>query len=321
VGANGPDLAVFVNFFNMRREAPRTLFTLTPGYQHGAEEINYEIVAIDNGSSKPLDLAMIQNVCGDRCRYISVETESRSPAAAINSAVRQSSAEWVMCLIDGARMVSPGVLHMAMLAAKAFERPFVYTLSMHLGHKLQNAAMLEGYDQAVEDDLLSTVDWRPNGYSLFDISCTAASSGNGFFSKLTETNCFCMRREDYIHLGGFSEEFQLSGGGLVNLDFFNRVNECDGLVPIMLLGEASFHQFHGGAATNVPVKEHPWPAFAEEYRRIRGRDYQSSWRPPIYLGNLSEESRRLTHDAAGRSQWRLSRFKRFIKAAAALERS
>ena len=34
-------------------------------------------------------------------------------------------------------------------------------------------------------------------------------------------------------------------GGLTNLDIFNRVHEGDSFTPVMPLGEATFHQFHG----------------------------------------------------------------------------
>ena len=51
-------LTVVVNFYNMAREAPRTLHTLTPAYQR-VDGDTYEVIAIDNGSSDPLDPAMV----------------------------------------------------------------------------------------------------------------------------------------------------------------------------------------------------------------------------------------------------------------------
>ena len=285
------ELSVIVNFHNMRREAPRTLLTLASGYQRDVEDLAYEVVALDNGSTERLDEAMVRSAVADRGRYVYRETESVSPVEGINAAVRESTAEWIMCLIDGARMASPGVLRHSMLAARAFSRPFVYTLAMHLGPQPQNESILNGYDQSVEDGLLDSVDWRHNGYSLFGVSSVALSSRKGFFSDLLETNCFMMRRDDYLRLGGLSEEFQAAGGGLVNLDFFNRVHEDAEISPVMLLGEATFHQFHGGVATNVPMSRHPWEGFAAEYRRIRGRDFASVSRPPVYLGTIPPECR------------------------------
>ena len=97
-----------------------------------------------------------------------------------------------------------------------------------------------------------------------------------------------MKRSDFLELGGFDERFTAPGGGLVNLDFFNRVHEDEKYTPIMLLGEATFHQFHGGVATNVTLDAHPWDAMAAEYEAIKKRGYSSNYRPPQYYGWISE---------------------------------
>ena len=84
----------------------------------------------------------------------------------------------------------------------------------------------------------------------------------------------------------------MPGGGLVNLDVFRKLFLHDDTTPVLLLGEATFHQFHGGVATNVPLNEHPWNSFHAEYRRLRGRDYATPVFCPKYLGALSEPARR-----------------------------
>ena len=49
-----PKLSVVVIFYNMRREAARTLYTLSSSYQTILTGSDYEVIAIDNGSSCPL---------------------------------------------------------------------------------------------------------------------------------------------------------------------------------------------------------------------------------------------------------------------------
>ena len=93
-------------------------------------------------------------------------------------------------------------------------------------------------------------------------------------------------------LGGFDLRFRSRGGGLVNLDFFRLALSTPELTPVLLLGEGSFHQFHGGVATNVPMEQHPWQHFHEEYRSIRGQDYKEPIFDPVYLGRLSQPARR-----------------------------
>lgn len=282
-----PKLSVIVNFYNMRREAARTLHSLTPAYQQGIDADDYEVIALDNGSSESLDGDRVRGF-GPRFSYRYVDTRSPSPCAALNAAVRDARGEWIMCCIDGARILSPGILHYALLAARNWPHAFVYTTGMHLGDKLQNQAVLEGYDQRVEDELLAGVDWRNDGYQLFRIACLAGSSALGFFREKSESNCFALRRTDYLDIGGFDEAFALPGGGLCNLDLFNRIHLDPRFQPVLLVGEATFHQFHGGAATNVPPDRHPWNAMAEEYQRIRGVPYAMHYRRPICLGAIHE---------------------------------
>ena len=196
--------------------------------------------------------------------------------------------------------MSPGILKLAERAISVHQRSFIYTLSMHLGSEAQNFSLKAGYDQRAEDQLLEAADWQSNGYRLLEVSAVALSSGSGFFSPLAESNCVVLRRADYLRVGGLDEAFQSPGGGLANLDFFARVMSLREVQPIMLLGEATLHQFHGGVTTNVPMEQHPWESFNEEYRRIRGgisTEYQkpsllwpSSPRtvPPVYLLNRTQ---------------------------------
>jgi hypothetical protein len=283
---SAPVLSVIVVFHDMRREAPRTLRTLSVPYQRDVAPGDYEVIAVDNGSRDPLQPPDLE-VPGLAPLHRREPPGDPSPCAAINRAVAQARGEFVMICIDGARMLSPGILRLALDSLATREHPFVYTLGMHIGPRPQNESMLEGYDQDAEDRLLATIPWETDGYRLFAISSLAYSSGGGFFSTLSESNCFALRRDDFLALGGMDERFASAGGGLVNLDFFNRAHAIAGVGPVMLLGEATFHQFHGGVATNVPRSEHPWPRMAEEYRAIRGQAFATSASRPDYAGWLS----------------------------------
>lgn len=280
-------LSVVVNFYNMRREAPRTLYSLTSRYQNFCDAFDYEVIAIDNDSSEPLDEAVV-NSFGQHFSLLPVKSEFPSPCKAINQAVEQAQYDYVLISIDGARMLSPGIFKAFAQIMKVHEHPFIYTLGMHLGHKPQNYSILEGYNQQVEDELLQTVDWQQDGYQLFTISSVAPSSKKGFFSKLMESNCIILKKEDYLTLGGYDERFQFAGGGYCNLELFNRCSQAEFLQPIMLLGEATFHQFHGGTATNVPMKDHPWPGMRKEYEEIVGEPYETIWQAPLYFGSYLE---------------------------------
>lgn len=287
-----PWLTVITVFFNMRREAPRTLHSLSRGYQRLAADIRYHVVALDHGSTEPIDPPRTLGP-GVKFTYQHIATTSSSPVAAINEAALQADGDYLMINIDGARILSPGVLDATWRGTRAFERPFIYTLGWHLGPTVQNLSITEGYDQGTEDRLLEDIDWTHDGYRLFEASTLAMSSNGGFLNPIAESNCFTLSRRLWQDLGGFDPGFQCPGGGLANLDFFDRACHQSGVTPVCLLGEGTFHQIHGGVATNVPMAQHPMSSFLKEYRELRGREWK---KPddvqPVFLGHLPAGTKR-----------------------------
>jgi glycosyltransferase involved in cell wall biosynthesis len=280
-----PVLSVIVNFFNMRREASRSLLALSARYQRDVGAQDYEVIAIDNGSTQPLraeDVAAF----GPNFHYRFHATASKSPVGALNEAIRECRGRYVMVMIDGAHIVTPGVIALALKTFAAFEHPFVATVALHLGPGAQDATVLQGYDQAVEDKLLADVDWKADGYRLFKISGSFADENMGWFGHLVESNCFALRKDDYQELGGLDERFQTPGGGLANLDLFANALRSPKLTYVVLLGEASFHQIHGSTNAIGPAQKAAWQMFTDEYAQIRGRKYVSVARLPVLFGGI-----------------------------------
>ena len=50
--ADAVDLSVVVVFYNMRREAARTLQSLSRSYQEELDDIDYEVIVVENGSDE-----------------------------------------------------------------------------------------------------------------------------------------------------------------------------------------------------------------------------------------------------------------------------
>ena len=282
-------LSVVVNFYNNRREAMNTLHSMSRAYQRGAEKIDFEVIAIDHGSSAPLDEAEVRRF-GPEFQYRFVETKSVSPAKAINDACRDANGDKLVVVIDGAHILSPGIYSLAGRAFEHFTTPFLSTAPFHLGPKQQNLSVLEGYNQQTEDALLARSGWKQNGYRLYSIAGSFADPGMGWFGCAFETSCFAMRKDDYLALGGFDERFVSRGGGLVALDFYQRALARESGDYVMLLGEGSFHQFHGGVASNATKQHHPWAEFAAEFERIRGRKFTRVLKRPFYFGTFPNEA-------------------------------
>jgi glycosyltransferase involved in cell wall biosynthesis len=283
-----PYLTIVVNFFNMQREAERTLYSLTPEYQLNTRIEDYEVIAVDNGSSKPLNESWV-TALSPNFKYIYHKTTSPSPCAAMNRGIEKSRSLFTMCIIDGARILSPGIVHYSIIASKLYDHPFIYTLSMHIGGKPQNVLIRDGYNQDIEDGLIDGTNWKANGYDLFKIATPAPANKDGFFSQLWESNCFTVQREDLLNLNLFDERFQTPGGGYVCADHFHKVHQDDRFTPIMLLGEATFHQFHGGITSNVAFCALPPPDMVMEYKQILGKSSYATYRNPVYFGSLPEQ--------------------------------
>ena len=81
-------LSVILISYDMAREIPRTLQSLSRGYQQGALDLAYEVLLVDNGSPEPLNEATWADVdVPVPVRLIRVQDASPSPAGAINIAL------------------------------------------------------------------------------------------------------------------------------------------------------------------------------------------------------------------------------------------
>jgi len=296
-----PRLSVVLVVYNMRREAPRTLFSLSPGYQRGVDPHEYEVIVVENGSPEPLAPETV-TAFGDNFRYVRFEEATPSPVHALNHGARQSHAPHLGLMIDGARIVSPGLLRLALQGLQAFRHPVVTTLGFHLGDKPQTEAVKDGYNQQQEDRLLEDSGWRSDGYRLFGISTLAGSAPRGWFQPVTETNCIFMPADLYAELGGFDERFVQPGGGLANLDFYRRACEHPDTDLLMLLGEGTFHQFHGGIMTNSARRQNnrQWREYAREYERLRGEPFRRPTRRPLLLGDVPAAALRWVKESCER---------------------
>jgi glycosyltransferase involved in cell wall biosynthesis len=308
--ARRPSLSVVVVVYDMARELPRTLRSLSPVHQQGLPAEDYEVVVIDNGSPQPLDEAMLTGFPG-RLRAIRLDPASPSPVRAANHGLEQAEGELVGLMIDGARLASPGLLATARRATVLAEQPVITTPAWHLGPVTHMRAPEVGYDQAAEDELLAGSGWEKDGYRLFAVSTLSGSSGRGIFGPMGESNGLFMRRSTWNELGGLDERFALPGGGLANHDLYQRACALDGVELIVLLGEGTFHQYHGGASTS---RRFSWDAMHTDYEAIRGRSYRPPQSPPLYLGTVPgpllphiADSTRLAIDRLAREQGRAER--------------
>ncbi|NTV95374.1 MAG: glycosyltransferase [Thiobacillus sp.] len=282
-----PRLSVVVVSYNMAREIPRTIRSLSPTMQRGIAAEDYEIILVDNGSSEPYDKDNLRQ-WGGNLRFAEVANPTASPVAAVNLGLELAQGELCGVLVDGARMVTPGLLAAALAGGALAKRPVIATVGFHLGPEHQSRSVLRGYNQAVEDRLLDEADWTSDPYRLFRIAVFAGSSTHGWFAPMTESNALFLPKWFWQELGGFDPQFTSPGGGLANLDVYARACAASDSQLIVLLGEGTFHQIHSGISSNSA--ESKWPEFHAEYQRIRGHAYATPRPEPFYLGKLNKHA-------------------------------
>ena len=281
----------------MARELPRTLQSLSVPYQRDISPDDYEVIVVDNGSPEPVDPSLLD---GSRAhlRHARVDPAPPAPARAANIGLQMARADLVGLVLDGARIASPGLLTRALLARGLAARPIVATLAWHLGPSQHMDATDASYDRATEDALLAELDWTRDGYRLFAVSTLAASSSRGWFRPMGESNGLFMPRSLWEELGGLDEGFALPGGGLSNHDLFRRACELDGTQLVVLLGEGTFHQIHGGAATSGRFT---WDEMHDEYVALRGRPYAPPRNNRLYVGEVPATTLSIVADSATRA--------------------
>ena len=269
----------------MNRELPRTIYSLSAEYQRDISRDEYEVIIIDNGSKIPPRMEDFAGMDVDLSIY-NYENPTHSPVAAINMGLNMASGQFIGVCIDGARIHSPRVLATAREGLSIQDRSVVAVRGRYLGSEMQRDAMAKGYDKAAEDLLLSSSAWQTYGYRLFDISVFDESSGPTWFHPICESNALFMGRSLWHELNGFDPQFKSPGGGLVNLDTWKRATQLPNVNPLILFGEATFHQVHGGVATNGNLDT--ISTFFDEYLDLRGVEYTAPQVEVTLLGKIHD---------------------------------
>jgi cephalosporin hydroxylase len=287
------DLSVVMVVHNMRREAPRSLRSLTRRYQEGLDGRRYEVIVVENGSDpvQRVGPELVEGF-GSSFRYIDMgDGATPSPVKAMNRGLAASKGRAVALMVDGAHVLTPGVLRYGLAGLEAYEPAVVATQAWYVGRGQQGDAMRAGYNQAVEDALFEQIGWPTDGYRLFDIG--HFTGDRDWFDGLWESNCLFAPRSLLEQVGGLDEAFALPSGGYCNLDLYERLASMPGIRLVTIIGEGSFHQLHGGTTTNQadPLERRARVrSYLENYAAVRGRPFMGPEKPVNFVGSFTCES-------------------------------
>ncbi len=286
-------LSVVLVVYNMRRAAPRSIRSLLAPYQQGIDSDSYEIIVVENGSSEPLDQASIEGLAPN-VHYHYLQDPPPSPAYAINYAVARARGEVLAIMIDGAHMVTPGVLRWGLVPFAYEPNPIVTAPRFFLGHESQVESVHKGYDEQQEDELLESIEWPQDGYRLYEISVPYRYNfANGppklfWWVRQFESNCLFVRKASFLAIGGCDERFDLPGGGCLMPDLYKELCEMADASIVQLMGEASFHQVHGGISTSSTREQQKeqWAVYTAQYEKIRGKPFVICKKDQQFVGHM-----------------------------------
>jgi cephalosporin hydroxylase len=289
------DLSVVVVFYNMKREAQRTLHSLSRAYQQGIDGLDYEVIVIENGSAADQKLgADYVRSFGAEFRYVDLDTRATStPVDALNHGVELAAGNTIAFMIDGAHVLTPNVLRYGMAGLSTYAPAIVVTQQWYVGPGQQPDAMLAGYDQTYEDELFRAIEWPLDGYRLFDIGHFIGD--RDWFDGLWESNCIFVPRKLLEQYGSFDESFDMAGGGYANLDLYERLGAAPDVNVVTILGEGSFHQVHGGTTTNradPADRRSTIVGYADHFAALRGRQFRGAGKTLHYVGTMFPAAQR-----------------------------
>ena len=297
---SAPIVSFVLIVYDMSGQAQNTARSLLTDYQIGVSAQDYEVIIVENESGNHLSKDFLDTLPANFHYHLRQEDQP-TPINAINFGIEKARGENICVMIDGARVLTPGVVKNTILGHRVSDCSIVTVPGYHLGFELQQKAVSSGYNVDQEQVLMRSISWPDDGYRLFQIACFSGSCAPGFYLAHSESNCISMPSRVWKELGGYDVRFDMRGGGLVNLDLYKRACEYPGGTHVVLQGEGTFHQFHGGVTTggdDADARERFIQSIKAQYQDIRGEIFVSPDTNPIYLGELSEHALKFVHLSA-----------------------
>ena len=284
---SAPRLSVVLIVYDMVSQAMNTIQSLLPPYQQGVGTEEYEVIVVENRSARTLDPAALAGF-GPQLRYELRDEPGVSPGPAINAGLALARGRMVGVLIDGARMLSPGVIANVLRAEAIATDPVVAVPGYQLGPEPHNRSEAHNVDR--DRALLAGIDWPAAGYRLFEVSSFSEANRNGVFRPFMECNALFAPARLLAEIGGAHPGFDQPGGGALNLWLFYQLVSHPDATYVVLPGEGSFHQVHGGVTTRPQAdKEALYESFSRRLDEILGHPDKVMRIPPLLRGTLPPE--------------------------------
>lgn len=301
-----PLLSIIVIGYRMSRQLENTLYSLSNEFQRNCDASSYEVIVVENESDDPLNEKFLNQLTGKFRYFLRAET-SHSPVSAVNFAFQQCRGEYVGLIIDGARMLSPRTVEYTLMANAMTKDAIVMVPGYHIGQQEQH---LHNGSYTFEQDqqLMQSVDWKNNGYNLFNVSTFSNGNRRGFLQPMMECSCIFASLKNFEKIGYADSRFMLAGGGAINLHIYRSLGMLPNSKIIVLAGEGSFHQFHGGVTTSHDeARDDVMDQYTSQLNALWPDGFQALRKEPTLLGSISKEANAALAESCKYAETRFNR--------------
>jgi hypothetical protein len=196
------------------------------------------------------------------------------------------------------------------MAHRAVEHAVIVTPGYHLGGNGQENNEDNHYNEVIEQQLLAELDWKENGYRLFDIAAFSPANKLSYMHPIMECNCLFASRLSFERIGYCDERFMLKGGGSVNLHIYRQLGTLPESEIVVLAGEGSFHQYHGGVSTSqYSDRSQEIDSHNSQLSSFWENNFQAVRKEPILLGAVTSWAQVFLQSSSKYAQKRSIRLK------------
>jgi hypothetical protein len=130
-----------------------------------------------------------------------------------------------------------------------------------------------------------------------------------------ECNCLFAPRSKFSQIGNADPRFMLDGGGAVNLHIYRSLGLLPDTPLVVLPGEGSFHQYHGGVTTSEYAElESVKAQHNAQLQEVWQGHFHSLRREPTLLGTVSPQAQPYLQLSLERAERRYQRLQHEGKA-------
>ena len=299
-----PLISLVVVVYDMVAPAMNTLYSLSSNYQQDVSEDEYEVIIIENRSNNNLDPAAVAEL-GDNFHYHLRDEPGVSPVAAANEGLHLCRGQYIAMIIDGARMLTPRVVKWAKQAYRLSRDSLTMVPGYHIGDREQQLHDKTTYNQQTEQRWLDELNWKDEGYRLFQSCHPSPGNKYGFLHPFMECSCLFAHASHFKRINGINQQFDLSGGGSVNLHLLRSLGMHGQMQAVILAGEGSFHQLHGGVTTSSRAdREDLLKKFSDQLNALWDGQFHALRREPLLLGTVSADALPWLQHASNRAESR-----------------